>query len=112
MLFDWYMDGDTPSQVLDGFKLSAPSTRFFDTIAAGRGGGTGARHLRALRALGRRRPSPGSPPPTARSLALGSSLYPFGMNGFRGSQVVGVGGEINLGQRGGGTAGHLRPLPD
>jgi dihydrofolate reductase len=34
MLFDWYFDGDTPSQVFDGFKLSEPSARFFDTIAA------------------------------------------------------------------------------
>jgi dihydrofolate reductase len=34
MLFDWYTDGDTPSQVFDGFRLSAPSARFFDTIAA------------------------------------------------------------------------------
>ena len=34
MLFDWYMDGDTPSQVFDGFKLSEPSARFFDAIAA------------------------------------------------------------------------------
>jgi dihydrofolate reductase len=34
MLFDWYTDGDTPSQVFDGFKLSEPSARFFDTIAA------------------------------------------------------------------------------
>jgi dihydrofolate reductase len=34
MLFDWYMDGDTPSQVFDGFKLSEPSARFFDVIAA------------------------------------------------------------------------------
>jgi hypothetical protein len=34
MLFDWYMDGDTPSQVFGGFKLSEPSARFFDTIAA------------------------------------------------------------------------------
>ena len=36
MLFDWYMDGDTPSQVFDGFKLSEPSARFFDAIAAAR----------------------------------------------------------------------------
>jgi dihydrofolate reductase len=28
------MDGDTPSQVFDGFKLSEPSARFFDAIAA------------------------------------------------------------------------------
>jgi dihydrofolate reductase len=34
MLFDWYFDGDTPSQVFDGFKLSEPSTRGFDIIAA------------------------------------------------------------------------------
>lgn len=34
MLFDWYFDGDTPSQVFDGFKLSAPSARLFDALAA------------------------------------------------------------------------------
>jgi dihydrofolate reductase len=34
MLFDWYMDGDTQSQVFGGFKLSEPSARFFDIIAA------------------------------------------------------------------------------
>src|SRR2546429_1922432 len=34
MLFDWYSDGDTPSRVFGGFKLSEPSARFFDTIAA------------------------------------------------------------------------------
>ncbi|MEV8372360.1 dihydrofolate reductase family protein [Kribbella sp. NPDC056861] len=34
MLFDWYFDGDTPSQVFDGFKLSEPSARVFDTAAA------------------------------------------------------------------------------
>src|SRR5580693_7567948 len=34
MLFDWYFDGDTASQVFGGFKLSEPSARFFDTIAA------------------------------------------------------------------------------
>jgi dihydrofolate reductase len=39
MLFDWYFDGDTPSQVFDGFKLSEPSARFFDAIA-GRVGAT------------------------------------------------------------------------
>ncbi|HTJ36552.1 MAG TPA: dihydrofolate reductase family protein [Dactylosporangium sp.] len=33
MLFDWYFDGDTPSQVFDGFKLSAPSARVFDALA-------------------------------------------------------------------------------
>jgi len=34
MLFDWYFDGDTPSQVFGGFKLSERSARFFDAIAA------------------------------------------------------------------------------
>jgi dihydrofolate reductase len=34
MLFDWYTDGDTPSQVFDGFKLSEPSARLFDALAA------------------------------------------------------------------------------
>ena|SRR5579875_2311830 len=34
MLFDWYSDGDTASQVVSGFKLSAPSARVFDALAA------------------------------------------------------------------------------
>jgi len=34
MLFDWYFSGDTPSQVFDGFKLSAASAPVFDTAAA------------------------------------------------------------------------------
>ncbi|WP_433017273.1 dihydrofolate reductase family protein [Kribbella sp. CA-294648] len=33
MLFDWYFNGDTPSQVFEGFKLSEPSARVFDTAA-------------------------------------------------------------------------------
>jgi dihydrofolate reductase len=33
-LFDWYFDGDTPSRVFDGFKLSEPSARVFDALAA------------------------------------------------------------------------------
>jgi dihydrofolate reductase len=33
MLFDWYFDGDTPSHVFDGFKLSEPSARVFDELA-------------------------------------------------------------------------------
>jgi dihydrofolate reductase len=39
ILFDWYFDGDTPSRVFDGFRLSAPSARVFDA-AAGRVGAT------------------------------------------------------------------------
>jgi dihydrofolate reductase len=34
MLFDWYSDGDTPAQMFGGFRLSAPSARFFDALAA------------------------------------------------------------------------------
>src|ERR1700729_1343513 len=34
MLFDWSFDGGTPSQVFDGFRLSAPSARVFDAVAA------------------------------------------------------------------------------
>lgn len=34
MLFDWYFDGDTPSQVFSGFKLSEPSAKVFDVLAA------------------------------------------------------------------------------
>ncbi|MFI7677931.1 dihydrofolate reductase family protein [Actinophytocola sp. NPDC049390] len=34
MLFDWYFDGDTPSQVFDGFTLSEQSARVFDRLAA------------------------------------------------------------------------------
>ncbi|MCD2195364.1 dihydrofolate reductase family protein [Actinomycetospora endophytica] len=33
MLFDWYFDGDTPSSVFDGFRLSGPSARVFDALA-------------------------------------------------------------------------------
>ena len=33
-LFDWYFDGDTPSEVFDGFSLSEPSRRVFDAMAA------------------------------------------------------------------------------
>ena len=32
-LFDWYSDGDTASQIFDGFRLSEPSARVFDAIA-------------------------------------------------------------------------------
>jgi dihydrofolate reductase len=33
MLFDWYSDGDTPSRVFDGFRLSAESAPVFDSLA-------------------------------------------------------------------------------
>jgi len=33
VLFDWYGNGDTPSTVFEGFRLSAPSARVFDALA-------------------------------------------------------------------------------
>jgi dihydrofolate reductase len=33
MLFDWYFDGDTASQIFGGFTLSEPSARVFDAVA-------------------------------------------------------------------------------
>ncbi|WP_409180237.1 dihydrofolate reductase family protein [Amycolatopsis sp. VS8301801F10] len=33
-LFDWYFTGDTPSEIFGGFKLSEPSARVFDSLAA------------------------------------------------------------------------------
>ena len=33
MLFDWYFDGDIPSQHFDGFKLSEPTARVFDVLS-------------------------------------------------------------------------------
>lgn len=33
-LFDWYMNGDTPSRMFGGFRLSEPSARLFDAVAA------------------------------------------------------------------------------
>lgn len=33
-LFDWYFDGDVPSQVFRGFRLSEPSARYFDAQAS------------------------------------------------------------------------------
>ncbi|GAB2973220.1 dihydrofolate reductase family protein [Amycolatopsis acidiphila] len=33
MLFDWYFDGDTPSRLFDGFRLSEASARVFDACA-------------------------------------------------------------------------------
>jgi len=33
VLFDWYGDGDVPSEVFAGFRLSEPSRRVFDDLA-------------------------------------------------------------------------------
>ena len=34
MLFDWYTDGEVPSQVFESFRLSEPSARVFDSGAS------------------------------------------------------------------------------
>jgi dihydrofolate reductase len=36
-LFDWYFDGDVPSRVFDGFKLSAASAEVFDELQSREG---------------------------------------------------------------------------
>ncbi|MGH3376060.1 MAG: dihydrofolate reductase family protein [Actinoallomurus sp.] len=66
MLFDWYFDGDTPSQVFDGFRLSEPSAPVFDALAgrvgavvAGRGTYEDSEHFGG-----------GGPHPTARLFVL------------------------------------------
>ncbi|GLK10694.1 dihydrofolate reductase family protein [Streptosporangium carneum] len=65
-LFDWYADGDTPSRVFDGFRLSEPSARVFDALAgrvgavvAGRNTYEDSDHFGG-----------GSPHPTARLFVL------------------------------------------
>jgi dihydrofolate reductase len=72
-LFDWYFNGDTPSQVFDGFKLSEASARVFDALAgcvgaslagrntyddADRFGDTGAPHPTAPLIVLSHRPAP------------------------------------------------------
>jgi len=73
MLFDWYFNGDTASQVFSGFRLSEPSRDIFDEIAgrigatvAGRNtyddsdgfGGTGGPHPTAPLIVVSHRPAP------------------------------------------------------
>jgi len=72
MLFDWYFDGDTPSQVFDGFRLSEPSARVFDALAgrvgavvAGRNTYEDSDHFGG-----------GSPHPTARLFVLSHQPAP------------------------------------
>jgi dihydrofolate reductase len=72
MLFDWYTDGDTPSQVFDGFKLSEPSARFFDALAARVGAMVAGRitYEHSSHFGG------GSPHPTARLFVLSHGAVP------------------------------------
>ena len=63
ILFDWYFNGDTPSQIFDGFTLSEPSAQLFDAAGQPRPGRVhrGSQHLRRLRPVRRRRPTPTAP---------------------------------------------------
>lgn len=45
VLFDWYFHGDTPSSVFDGFNLSEPSARLFDSLASRVGAKIGRAHV-------------------------------------------------------------------
>ncbi|MEU1838296.1 dihydrofolate reductase family protein [Micromonospora chersina] len=65
-LFDWYFDGDTPSQVFDGFRLSEPSSRVFDALAGRVGAIVAGRNTYE----DSDRFGGGSPHPTARLFVL------------------------------------------
>ncbi|AFU06186.1 dihydrofolate reductase family protein [Nocardia brasiliensis] len=72
MLFDWYFDGDTPSAVFDGFKLSAPSARVFDAA----GGRVGAIVAGRNTYEDSERFNGGSPHPNARLVVLSHRPMP------------------------------------
>ncbi|MFG3581229.1 dihydrofolate reductase family protein [Micromonospora chersina] len=65
-LFDWYFDGDTPSQVFGGFRLSEPSSRVFDALAGRVGAIVAGRNTYE----DSDRFGGGSPHPTARLFVL------------------------------------------
>jgi dihydrofolate reductase len=66
MLFGWYFDGDTPSRVFDGFRLSHPSARVFDALAGRVGAVVAGRNTYE----DSDRFGGGSPHPTARLFVL------------------------------------------
>jgi len=72
MLFDWYFEGETPSQVFGGFRLSEPSARFFDGLAARVGAAVAGRttYEHSSHFGG------GSPHPTARLFVLSHRPVP------------------------------------
>lgn len=71
-LFDWYFDGDTPSHVSGGFRLSEPSARAFDTLAARVGAVVAGRNTyEDSDGFGG-----GSPHPTARLIVLSHRPVP------------------------------------
>jgi dihydrofolate reductase len=74
VLFDWYFNGDTPSEVFAGFRLSAPSARVFDALA-GRVGAIVAGRTTYEDSDGF---GGGSPHPTAPLFVLSSRPAPAG----------------------------------
>jgi dihydrofolate reductase len=73
MLFDWYFDGDTPSEVFGpGFKLSEASARVFDAVA-GRGGAIVCGHETYVHSSHFKS---GSPHPTAPLVVLSHGEVP------------------------------------
>ncbi|MEV4357386.1 dihydrofolate reductase family protein [Nonomuraea sp. NPDC049625] len=72
MLFDWYFNGDTPSRVFDGFKLSEPSARVFDALAARAGAVVAGRNTYE----DSDRFGGGSPHPKARLVVLSHRAAP------------------------------------
>ncbi|MGI8870145.1 MAG: dihydrofolate reductase family protein [Mycobacteriales bacterium] len=72
MLFDWYFDGDTPSQVFDGFQLSEPSARVFDAIAGRVGASLAGRNTYDDSGWG----NGGTPHPTAPLFVLSHRPIP------------------------------------
>jgi len=107
-LFDWYFDGDVPSRVFEGFRMSAESARVFDRVAgrvgaviAGRRtydhsngfGGDGGPHPTApLVVLSRRPPPPGATQPFAtgieEAVAIASRLAGDRDIGLQGGQTT------------------------
>jgi dihydrofolate reductase len=72
MLFDWYFDGDTPSQAFDGFRLSGPSARVFDALAGNVGASLVGRNTYDDSGWGRG----GAPHPTAPLVVLSHRPLP------------------------------------
>jgi len=72
MLFDWYFNGDVPSEVFDGFKLDADSAPFFDRLA-NRIGATVAGHTTYEHSS---RFGGGGPHPTAPLVVLSHQPVP------------------------------------
>src|SRR4051812_13493045 len=108
MLFDWYFDGDTPSDVFDGFRLSAASAPVFDGLAARVGATVAGRNTYDDSNWS----SGGAPHPTAELIVL--SHRPAPAQHARQTFVTGVeaaiaaarqaAGDQDIGVMGGGAA--------